>query len=508
LFNFGSNKKLVRRERPPSIFNTQVSSASDQALRTPPQRNCAWQAYITGKQYNVAYPDLQAIYQVLVMLKTTEKNIFRVRGSFPQEGVRYFSLQSNNVDVGFPISTIKDYEIEVDDPGNTRNPFAEDSDRPIGTYTINVTPRGDQGLKNELSLCPESMTDRQCRSVNAVMLMRFYTSDPDRPPVSSKTDPPASQPNDRLFGYATPPMVEERQSKSWTDDRSRDRWRVFPTCDQTRSTQVTSLISKHFYGMIPPFAPPIRHNKNNNFVLYLGEDTATAGVYPNLDAAYLLAVAWQLSPELKDKPKKRLMARVTGTLPVTSRNLFTDPKIANYEDADVRYMSFSSIALVSGGPTMDTLDDAAFLRFYEPQQPEGEAWNRSYSFVVADDPERTCGLYNASQELFLSTVLDGKLQDYWGILDRQLIPKTQRTRLPDRSNGYARLQCADASALDACVDPDYLKYVMEDYYPRIQWYTCDQDGTLEEITDYLGAIPVSESLTNKQKTHNGGVGSN
>ncbi len=51
------------------------------------------------------------------------------------------------------------------------------------------------------------------------------------------------------------------------------------------------MIMDHFSTLIPPFAHPVRHNKNDNFIMYLGEATANAGVYPNLDAAYLLAMA-------------------------------------------------------------------------------------------------------------------------------------------------------------------------------------------------------------------------
>jgi hypothetical protein len=76
---------------------------------------------------------------------------------------------------GFPLRTIKDYEIEPD-VGSGRNPFAEDSDRPVGTYTINFTPRGDQGLPNELALCPVDMPASKCRDITAVILMRIYTS--------------------------------------------------------------------------------------------------------------------------------------------------------------------------------------------------------------------------------------------------------------------------------------------------------------------------------------------
>ncbi len=216
---------------------------------------------------------------------------------------------------------------------------------------------------------------------------------------------------------------------------------------------------------------------------------------------FYTAVAWQ-EPYAKT-PEKRLVAKVTGKLPVTARSLSQGPKISKWQDYEVRYASFSAISLIQGGPTCDTLDDAAFTRFYEPKQSGEEAWDRSFSFVAAEDPARTCELYNKDEDLFLSTSLDGAPQDYWGILDRQLIPKTNRDFLPDRSNGYARIQCAEDPRNDACVDPHYLNQVMGEYYPSIQWYLCDDKGVLEEITDSLNVVPISETLTSKQTTGTG-----
>lgn len=42
----------------------------------------------------------------------------------------------------------------------------------MGTYTIYVTPFGDQGLPNEIPLCTEDMSTSQCRSVTAIMIFR------------------------------------------------------------------------------------------------------------------------------------------------------------------------------------------------------------------------------------------------------------------------------------------------------------------------------------------------
>lgn len=101
---------------------------------------------MTGRRLNVAFPDLQAVYQVskkdlgrpilttprtqpqpltphppnltpqqvLVMQNVDERSIFRIKGKFPTKGVRYFSLQSNNVALGQAVTTIVDYEIAPD----------------------------------------------------------------------------------------------------------------------------------------------------------------------------------------------------------------------------------------------------------------------------------------------------------------------------------------------------------------------------------------------------------
>ena len=108
------------------------------------------------------------------------------------------------------------------------------------------------------------------------------------------------------------------------------------------------------------------------------------------------------------------MAKVTGVLPSTARNFGSAPKIANYLEYDVRYASLSTIAMVEGGPTADTLDDAAFIRFYGDRP--GWEMRREYTVVAAEDPENTCGLYNKDEHLFLSSKIDGAPQDYWGAL--------------------------------------------------------------------------------------------
>jgi hypothetical protein len=122
-------------------------------------------------------------------------------------------------------------------------------------------------------------------------------------------------------------------------------------------------------------------------------------------------------PFLRSRPPpplspERIVAKVTGVLPQTARNLEGQPKISHWHDYDVRYASFSTIAMVQGGPTCDTLDDAAFIRFYQNRP----GWNehRTFSLVAAEDPARTCGIYDPKEDLFLASTIGGAPQDYWG----------------------------------------------------------------------------------------------
>ena len=43
-----------------------------------------------------------------------------------------------------------------------------------------MTPRGNHGYPNEINLCTEEESDADCRVNNAIMILRFYTSDPDQ----------------------------------------------------------------------------------------------------------------------------------------------------------------------------------------------------------------------------------------------------------------------------------------------------------------------------------------
>lgn len=49
------------------------------------------------------------------------------------------------------------------------------------------------------------------------------------------------------------------------------------------------------------------------------------------------------------------MGRIRGTLPVFSRGWEQEPKVPAWASYSTRYLSFSSVAFTTGGPTLDTV---------------------------------------------------------------------------------------------------------------------------------------------------------
>jgi hypothetical protein len=452
----------------------------------PMQPNCAWQAFVTGgngANINAAYPDSHCVYQVLVMTKVSEDRIFRVKAKFPTGGNRYFSLQSNNPKVGFPLATIRDFEIKPDPGVNAKgkpwkNPYVQGEEVPddeVGSYTIYVTPRGDKGYPNEISLCTEDMSNMECGRTNAVMILRFYTSNPDMGMLNSETDTRDGK-DPRLFGYAGMPAVEVRTRKGFGN--MAEKWTPFRGCDQSRPTPLTKMIEDNFAKVIPGWGTPFYPDANDNFIMYMGLDSSSNGVYPNLDANYLVANTWQEA--VKDAPggNPMLVAKITGKLPTTAWNFHHAPKTHDYESYEVRYNSFSTIAKLQTAPTIQSLDDSEIRRFYRGKVEDWEA-TRPYSIVVGPSKDATCGLYNASADLFLTTTLqDGTISDSWAVLDRQLVPKYTRDGQPDKSITYTRVTCSEMPDKMACHKASVLRGLMAEYYPSITWYTCGEDGQL------------------------------
>jgi hypothetical protein len=74
-----------------------------------------------------------------------------------------------------PITTLRDYEL-VPDAGS-KNPFSDTTatESGKGTYTVHISARKTTKYANSLSLCPDSMSDKECKGLPAVIVFRVYT---------------------------------------------------------------------------------------------------------------------------------------------------------------------------------------------------------------------------------------------------------------------------------------------------------------------------------------------
>jgi hypothetical protein len=101
--NAASSRSKAKAKQSKGFGGSKASAASSggsgDQLAGKKQKSCSWQAYVNEKMWNVAYPDTQAVYQVLVQQHLDKTRILRITGKFPTKGVKYFSFQSNNKDV-------------------------------------------------------------------------------------------------------------------------------------------------------------------------------------------------------------------------------------------------------------------------------------------------------------------------------------------------------------------------------------------------------------------------
>lgn len=157
-----------------------------------------------------------------------------------------------------------------------------------------------------------------------------------------------------------------------------------------------------------------------------------------------------------------------------SRGVIDPPYVGDAQSYDVRYSGFSVLWASSLAPSASSVSDSTFEDFYKKKRSVKE-WDRKYSMVMAPDQEtaRKCqGFYDEDKDFFVSSTpkyIDPILErpDRLAIVLRQLAPTP---RFYKNSTLWLKHFCDETNG---CKDPSYIKEVMGDYYPQIQWYYCN-----------------------------------
>jgi hypothetical protein len=453
---------------------------------TPTLKQCGWQIFISCRTYNLAVPDENAVYQAMILENITSNNIIRIQGPFPK--LRYFSYQTYQPADGRPLGTIPDFKMKPD--GDGINPFAtpakaQDWMASPDTYSLYITPTGKMGYPNELPVLnitsPADQCDTSPTGCQVVVFFRLYVGEKNFDPYS-KFDEAQAQ-----WGYVDPPTILRRSALNFAAfDKGEKGITPYPVCSTPTRLAITSrLFDMHKSKMQRENqykGSPHLDNKDTNFILYTGRKHYTP--FPNMDSNYLFSAA---NPGLMEPYV--LMATIEGRLPITPAGLTTDPRIGDPNSYEVRYVSLSTIQPGSFQPTYSALMDKDFETFYKKKWDETN--ERMYKVVAAPDAKSAerCGLYNAKENMFLSTVaVDSSTQksmtgapNLVAFVYRQLLSREQLTGKSDHSVSYAKKVCQNL-APGSCFSPDMYNIVMRKDYPNITFYACDiKTRTLVDI---------------------------
>lgn len=504
----------------------------------PMQTGCAWSVTVTAATYNVAFPDLNCVYQVLLFWGLSGKTALRIDGRFPR--VRYFSFQSYDVASGQPLASIVDYEIE---PRTGVNPFQEpprvgeegrDADA-TGTYHVHLTDTGDHGLQNELAATSAGANPRRrCRGKECLTLviMRLYTADPNQDAFHGSHDVGQHKGHSREWGYVPAPAVSIRYGTQVNrrTGRTTARSKALVPCDPHKTTLAKSFLDwkvpqlqRDWEGTTP------LDNEDDNFIVYTPASSSRA-LFANADASYLFGTA----RNNRTHEGKQLVARVTGHLPIVARGFGQYPRIADRDDYEARYVSLSTIALKGAGPVIDTVMDAAIeqrqLAKRRPQRWEGEDddedfededdfehhhhrhnhhpkhhhWKthaldadpRGFSVVAAPSLDFLAGcppqVYQGERDLFLTTVERGQRHPpaHLAFLYRQILSQWQTSGRQDRSIARAKYECQGRREEGLCHLRSFFVDLMGPQYPRIAFYYCWRNATRGCSCEHADGRPV------------------
>jgi hypothetical protein len=122
----------------------------------------------------------------------------------------------------------------------------------------------------------------------------------------------------------------------------------------------------------------------------------------NEDSPYLFYCLDTANLKKKGLSEKNIVYKIKAKVPPVANSLFsTPPKVANDNEYDVRYASFSTLLPIFPWGSYESVDAQEITKFYTSRQ--GPSWDGSFTLVVSNDPgaPSRCGLIDEGREMFL-----------------------------------------------------------------------------------------------------------
>lgn len=461
----------------------------------------------SAQTFPTTLPEWACLYQSTVLRNLTSTNHAKITATFPK-GLRYFSISTYDQH-GMPVEVLTDHEII---PTTGGNPYTfRDTHQPLpegeaGTFEVYITLDGKVPNlpANQMAVLghnPDAKALAACDAdpnggCTAVIIFRLYHVADGYEPFHLATyeDPTVA------WGNVAP-------AKQFYGNDSAGWMEMLP-CD--RPTQ--DLLTHSFAQMMIKELTPIRYDmpdneaaKNVNGKAFFVPADDWEGLFANGDSTYLLATSYH---EAKPEGPVYLLSHITGRMPYTpTGGLERGPRFVDVPaDYDVRYFGFSTVDLAGGKPTLDGLGDVDIEAFYT--QNGALPWTeRNYSIITGPNKDiaTKCGLFQASENMFLSTATPAYWQSKTPSGDPILplptfIAYVQRYMLasPNHTDSYlgsaadvksanwvskacvaADNQAAKGKKTDThstCYNPDWMAEKMKENLATIQYYLCDLDA--------------------------------
>ena len=442
----------------------------------------------------------------------TSWNHAKITGTFPK-GLRYFSIATYDQH-GMPVDVLTDHDVV---PITGTNPYAfRDTHQPLpegeaGTFEVYITLDGKvPNLPgNQLSVLgknPDAKARAACDNnphggCTAVIIFRLYHVGDGYEPfdLSTYEDPTVA------WGNVAP-------AKQFYGNDSAG-WEEMPPCDRPTQDMLTHGFASTMIKELTPLRydmPDNEAGKNVNGQGFFVPADDWEGLFANGDSTYVLATS---SYEVQQDGPVYLLSHIKGRMPYTpTGGLARGPRFVDVPaDYDVRYFGFSTVDLAGGKPTLDGVEDWEIEAFYT--QDGALPWpERNYSIITGptQDIATKCGLFQASESLFMSTTTPAywqkelkagdlpsgdpilPLPTFLAYVQRFMLASPKHTdsfigSAPDvKSADFVSKECvrvdnkaAKGGKTDThstCYDPTWVADKMKENVATIQYYLCDTNA--------------------------------
>ncbi len=404
----------------------QISAAFGKLL-TSLDMTCAFQMTSGGDGVDMKFRDGKEALHIQ-FVPTSSATVFNFKGEFPKARAFSYATYAVQDQTVKYVDMISDVDIV---PLTGSNPFTQGPSLTpaTGTYELYVTPDGKQGFANEIMSFADGKPSNEITGV--IIVYRVIMADGIRADGWGGVPPPALKV--KAFSLLATGL-----------------WVNLAPCNEKNDDTIQQFLDDRLTlkeGISDVKVECDVFNMDNNFVYY--DD---AQYFKTPDENHMISCANRaLLP-----PGSDLITLISGTIPPASES---------------RYASLNLVNLYPPGKNVYSVSDQALRNFYWQQGKSAV----NYTIIMARTKTSLtkCNLAQLPSnwyQVYWSGFADANEGSYPGIVYREVM-----TNGYEQSLEQVRYACKEAGE---CNNPKFFEQQMGEYYPKISYLMCNQDGTI------------------------------